>query len=117
MDKFIRLVVYVKNILNFLGVTIINKIPIYVDNKALIDLSESLKQSHNLKHINICVNYIREKVNDSTIELLKIDTEYNVADTHTKNLSGMVFKNHRGKILNGFNNDPTNIHRYMEEYK
>lgn len=117
LDRFIRVIVYVKAILDFLGIKVNGKVPVYVDNKAMIDISETMKQSDNLKHINICVNYIREKVNDATIELKKIDTAFNVADIHTKCLSGSVFKNHRGKILKGFGGNPDNIHSYMDEYK
>ena len=116
LDKFIRVISHVKAILNWLGVTIIEQVPIYVDNSAMIDISETMKNSDNLKHINICVNYIREKVNDSTIKLAKIDTVFNIADIHTKCLSGRIFKNHRGKVMKGFGGNPDNIHRYMEEY-
>ena len=91
-------------------------IPIYVDNKAMISISETMKQSNNLKHINTCIEYIRDSVNDRTIKLLTVASEFNVADIHTKCLIGKAYKNHRGKIMHGFNGDPANIHRYMDEY-
>ena len=66
-----------------------------------------------LKHINTCVQYIRDKINDGFIMLLKIGTEFNVADIHTKCLAGKRFYDFKEKIMHGFGGDPENIERYI----
>ena len=48
--------------------------------------------------------------------LLKIDTGFNVSDMHTKCLAGRIFRNHRGKITDGFGGDLNKIDRYMSIY-
>ena len=35
-------------------------IPIYIDNEALMHISESIKEMEKLKHINTCVQYMRD---------------------------------------------------------
>jgi hypothetical protein len=115
-DKIIRTIIFVKDVLTWIGLAVSQAVTIYVDNEAMIDIATTMKASDNLKHINICINYIREKVNDGTVELKPIDTLYNISDIHTKCLTGTPFTNHRGKIMHGFNNNADNIHRYMTEY-
>ena len=87
-----------------------------MDSKAAIDIGDSLKQHGNLKHINVCVQFIRSMINDRVVKLLTVKSENNVADIHTKCLPTKIFKNHRGKIMHGFGNDQENIHKLMNEY-
>ena len=100
--RIIRRLIYIKNVCNWMGIHIQGAIPVYVDNQSLIDITETLKNSSKTNHFNNDIQYIRDMINDRLIELRKIDTNFNPADIHTKNLAGKVFKNHRGKIMNGF---------------
>ena len=111
------MLVYVKAILRWMGLQITGAIPVYVDNHIFsYRYFRNDENSTRTNHINVNIQYVREMINNRTIELRKIFTGYNVADLHTKSLAGHVFKNHRGKIMNGFGGDPANIHRYMDEY-
>ena len=116
VDKCIRILFYVKALLGWMGLLITDPIPIYVDNQSLIDISEAMRNSTKTNHINVNINYIREMINNRTIELCKILTGFNVADMHTKCLSGLPFRSHRGKSMSGFGGDPANIHRHMDVY-
>ena len=82
-DKIMRILVYVKAILGGMGLIITQPIPVYVDNQSLIDITESLRQSTRTNHINVNIEYIREMINNRTIELRKILSGFNVADMHT----------------------------------
>jgi hypothetical protein len=66
-DKIIRTIIFVKDVLTWIGLVVSQAVTIYVDNEAMIDIATTMKASDNLKHINICINYIREKVNDGTV--------------------------------------------------
>ena len=116
LDRIIRVIVYLKEIANWMGLNIKDPIPIYEDSKSIKDVAESMKQSNNLRHVNICVNYVRQMVNNRTVKLMSIKSEFNVADLHTKCLSGQIFKNHRNKIIYGFGGNANNIHQFMDEY-
>ena len=116
VDKIMRILAYVKFLLGWMGLNITEPIPVYVDNQSLMDITESMKQSTRTNHINVAIEYIRTMINNGTIELRKIHTGFNVADMHTKCLTGPTFKSHRGKSMNGFGGDPANIHRHMDVY-
>ena len=55
-------------------------------------------------------------INGGLIELRKFIQISTPADIHTKNLTGKVFKNHRGKVVYGFGGKAANIHLHMSEY-
>lgn len=98
-----------------MGIKVNGAIPIYVDNKSLIDISETMKNSKKTNHINVSVQYLRDMINSGEIELLKILTDFNVADIHTKCLVGAIYKSHRRKLMEGFGGDAANLHRHMGE--
>ena len=114
--RIIRRLIYIKNVCIWMGIIIEGTIPVYVDNQSLIDITETLKNSSKTNHFNIDIQYIRDMINSGLIELRKVHTNFNPADIHTKNLAGKVFKNHRGKIMNGFGGKAANIHLHMSEY-
>ena len=53
-------------------------------------------------------------INGGLIELRKFIQISTPADIHTKNLTGKVFKNHRGKVIYGFGGKAANIHLQHE---
>ena len=62
------------------------KLPVYlkVDNKGAIDLSKNPVHHERSKHIDIRYHFIREKVEDNTVILLKVSSQDNLADAFTK---------------------------------
>jgi hypothetical protein len=53
-------IVWSRNMLEFLGVSVDRPTPIYEDNQALLLLTETLKVHPRTKHINKVLNFIRE---------------------------------------------------------
>jgi hypothetical protein len=64
---------------------------IYVDNTATIALTESMKNTKNIKHFLLILNFLRQEINNKTIILKYIDTNNNVADILTKPLNIIQF--------------------------
>ncbi|GKE08334.1 hypothetical protein Tco_1411885 [Tanacetum coccineum] len=60
------------------------KIPTYRDSKSAIDISYNPVQHSRIKHINIRYHFIKEHVEQSTIELYFVGTDYHLADLFTK---------------------------------
>ncbi|GJV67833.1 hypothetical protein Tco_1483342 [Tanacetum coccineum] len=62
------------------------KIPMYCNSKSAIAISCNLVQHSRTKHINVRYHFIKEHVEQGTIELYFVGTEYQLADLFTKAL-------------------------------
>nr|GFC60517.1 retrovirus-related Pol polyprotein from transposon TNT 1-94 [Tanacetum cinerariifolium] len=63
-----------------------DKIPIYCDSKSAIAISCNPVQHSRMKHIAVRYHFIKEHVENGTIELYFIKTDYQLADIFTKAL-------------------------------
>nr|GEX97874.1 retrovirus-related Pol polyprotein from transposon TNT 1-94 [Tanacetum cinerariifolium] len=72
---------------------IFNKISIYCDSKSAIAISCNPVQHPRTKHIAICYHFIKEHVENGTIELYFFKTDYQLADLFTKALPMDRFSN------------------------
>nr|GFC01273.1 retrovirus-related Pol polyprotein from transposon TNT 1-94 [Tanacetum cinerariifolium] len=63
-----------------------DKIPMYCDSKATIDISCNPVQHSCTKHLNVHYHFIKEKVEKGIVELFFVGTEYQLADLFTKAL-------------------------------
>ena len=84
-------IVFTKSILSELGIKIDKPVPIFIDNKGAVDLSGNPMYHKRTKHIDIRYHFIREKVGDGTVIILKISTKSNLADVHTKSVTKEIF--------------------------
>jgi hypothetical protein len=70
------------------------------DNQPAIDLTMDLSsRSRKCKHFLMLVNYIREQIAMGILELRKVPTEDNIADTLTKIVVGDDFQNKAGQLM------------------
>ncbi|GJV39362.1 retrovirus-related pol polyprotein from transposon TNT 1-94 [Tanacetum coccineum] len=69
-----------------------NKIPLYCDNKSTIALCCNNVQHSRSKHIDIRHHFIREQVDNRTVELYFVETNFQLADILTKALPRERFK-------------------------
>jgi hypothetical protein len=81
---------------------------IFVDNTGAIFLANNWSTSSRTKHIDTRYHFIREYIEDGSIELIYIRTNENPADMFTKNLSTDKFDYHNLRIMDGMPN-------YLEE--
>nr|GEW18101.1 retrovirus-related Pol polyprotein from transposon TNT 1-94 [Tanacetum cinerariifolium] len=63
-----------------------NKIPIYCDSKSVIAISCNPVQHSRTRHIVVHYHFIKEHVENGTIELYFVKTDYQLADLFTKAL-------------------------------
>ncbi|GKA59560.1 retrovirus-related pol polyprotein from transposon TNT 1-94 [Tanacetum coccineum] len=63
-----------------------NKIPLYCDNKSAIALCCNNVQHSRAKHIDVRYYFIKEQVENGTVKLYFVWTEYQLADIFTKPL-------------------------------
>jgi hypothetical protein len=105
LDLLIRVLLFILDMMEFIGEEPTEPTTIYCDNKSAIELCKTLKQHHKVKHINMRINFIREMINKRRIQLVFVPTEYNVADMLTKPLGPELFNSHQRKLLHGFNGE------------
>nr|GFB24318.1 retrovirus-related Pol polyprotein from transposon TNT 1-94 [Tanacetum cinerariifolium]GFB24355.1 retrovirus-related Pol polyprotein from transposon TNT 1-94 [Tanacetum cinerariifolium]GFB24365.1 retrovirus-related Pol polyprotein from transposon TNT 1-94 [Tanacetum cinerariifolium]GFB24369.1 retrovirus-related Pol polyprotein from transposon TNT 1-94 [Tanacetum cinerariifolium] len=65
---------------------LINKIPLYCDNKSAIALCCNNVQHSRAKHIDVRYHFIKEQVENGIVELYFVRTEYQLANIFTKPL-------------------------------
>ena len=63
-----------------------DKIPMYCDSKSAIAISCNPVQHSKTKHIRVRYHFIKEHVEEGTVELFFVKTEYQLADLFTKAL-------------------------------
>jgi hypothetical protein len=71
---------------------------IFCDNQGAIALAKDPRFHSRMKHVEIQHNFVREKVNDGTIQLEYVNTESQVADGLTKALDKGRFQTFRNAI-------------------
>jgi hypothetical protein len=74
---------------------------IFGDNEASIFLAKNKQVSNRTKHIDIREHFIRECVEEGSIELKKVDTASNKSDIMTKNLPLRNFEENSKDLLEG----------------
>ena len=78
-------VLWMKTQLRDYGVEI-NKIPILCDLKSAIEISENPVQHSKTKHIDIRYHFLKHHVEQGTIEMYFVSTDYQLSDLFTKAL-------------------------------
>ena len=74
-------------------------VDIYEDNKACLDYSKNSTNHQRTKHISVRYHFIRDLIQDRTIQLLPIPSAENIADIFTKPLDKRVFQYLRAKFM------------------
>jgi len=103
LDQVTRFTIHFRTILQFLNHTPLEPTKIYIDNQAAIRLCEVLKITHKTASVSLQINFIREFINNKTIELHFIPTQHNVADILTKAICLALYLYHTQHLHHGFN--------------
>jgi hypothetical protein len=101
-DLAIRSILYYRGVMEFVGHKQVEPTIIYNDNEASVAILETLKSTHNTRHINAMISFIRDCILDKTVKLEWIRTHLNVADMLTKALHRELFEYFRVRLLRGF---------------
>jgi len=81
-----RHAIWLRTLYTELGFNQPSPLPIFVDNKGSVDLALNPVHHKHTKHIDIKHHFIRQCLEDLTVELKQIPTNENFADVLTKNL-------------------------------
>jgi len=84
--------VWLKQLLSELRIEQLKPTVLYEDNQSAIAMAQNAGFHGRTKHIDIRHHFVREKVNDGTIELKYCRSDQMLADMLTKGLSSTVFE-------------------------
>ena len=87
VDQLILELIYLVDILSFIGIHQSGPISLYCDNKNAVDLCNTIKHSHKTKVVNMRIHFIREMIKKGFIVIKFIRSAFNVADVLTKPLN------------------------------
>src|SRR5262249_28175057 len=82
---------WLKFLLQELGYSTKRSIQLYCDNRAACDIAHNPVEHDRTKHVEVDRFFIKEKLEEKTLELPKIRSENQLADILTKAVSSQVF--------------------------
>ena len=89
---------FIIQVVEFLGITVRRPMVIYTDNTGVIDMSKNLTASGRTRHIDIRHHHIRDHIESGLIDICYVRTHNNLADMLTKNLRASLFDSHRTNL-------------------
>jgi hypothetical protein len=92
-------ILFLKQVLEFLGVDIDLPIQIMVDNIGAIFLSQNQSVSQRTRHIDVRHHFVRQHIENGVVEVNFVRSEENVADIFTKNVGTDVYNKHVSQFL------------------
>ena len=92
-------ILFIREILEFLGVEIDFPILVHVDNIGAIYLAQQAGTSIRTKHVDTRYHFVREYIEDGVVKVIFVKSEDNDADLMTKNLADEKFQKHSEKLM------------------
>ncbi|KIW90700.1 uncharacterized protein Z519_08483 [Cladophialophora bantiana CBS 173.52] len=100
LDNAAKEAIYLKNFINDLkveGLSVFEKVRIHIDNDSANAVANNPGNSNRLKHLEVSYHFVREKIQQGEIELVRVPSSENIADMLTKPLNGTVIQYLREK--------------------
>ena len=99
ISELAKEIMFVKQLLESLGIFLTLPIIVQVDNVGAIYLAYNHTVSQRTKHMDCKMHYVREYVEDGVLQVIFVSTDDNDSDIFTKNTSQKVFNKHTPKFL------------------
>ena len=87
-------IIFIKNILEFMGINIQFPMTVNVDNVGAIYLAHKSTGSQRTRHIDSRFHYVREYIEDGIVKVIFVKSEENKSDPFIKNVSNEVLQKH-----------------------
>lgn len=84
-------ILLIREILKTFGINLNNPVQVYEDNSGAVAISKYGNYTKNAKHIEIQYHFVHENCVAKIIDVIKINTDQNVADILTKALGTQKF--------------------------
>ena len=91
---------YIKELVTFMGYKVESEIPVYTDNKGAYDLCHRYTSAQHSRHVDRKVFKMRELRGAGVVTVDHVPTDKNPADIFTKILKRQPFEQHRKTVMN-----------------
>jgi len=98
-------ILFVRQVLEFLGIKVEYPITIHCDNVGTIFLSHSAKVSSRTKHIQLKTHFIREYIEKNVVKVIFVRSLENDSDVWTKNTAEAIYSKHLDKFMEKRNDE------------
>ena len=92
-------IMFIKSVLEFIGVKVKTPITVYCDNVGAIFLEYNAKTGGRTKHIDVKYHYVQEFVRDGVIQIIFVRSENNHSDVFTKNTAQKTYEVQSGNFM------------------
>ena len=99
LSEVTKEIMFVKQVLETMGIMIKLPILVKVDNVGAIYLSNNFSLGQRTKHIDIRRHFVREFMEDGILKTVFVRTNDNSADIYTKNTTEDIYEHHKKKNL------------------
>jgi hypothetical protein len=99
LSEAVSEIILLRNIVNDIFIKIDKPTNVYEDNSGALNIAKCGNFTKNSKHIEVQYHYVNESYINKIIDIVKIDTENNIADLFTKSLGRVKFDKYR-EMLN-----------------
>jgi hypothetical protein len=99
ISELAKEILFVKNALETMGITVEYPMIIHTDNVGAIYLSNNHTTSQRTRHIDTGYHFVREFIEDNIIKIVFVRSEENEADIFTKNMATNLFLKHKEKLV------------------
>ena len=103
MSKVCTKIIFIKKILEFLGINIEFPITVHCNNVGAIFLANNAKNSQRTKHVDIHAHYVQQYVENGTVKIIFVKLENNAVDLYMKNVLTKIFDQHTTSSLGSVN--------------
>ena len=95
LSEAVSVLKFVKELLKLFNVTLERPINIFEDNSGAISLAKYGSFTKNSKHIEVHYHYVHECIKENMINVVKVNSDDNIADIFTKSLCKEKFERFR----------------------
>jgi hypothetical protein len=99
MSEVAKEILFIKQLMDTIGIPIRLPIIVGVDNIEAIFLTNNFSVGQSTKHIDIQTHFFREFIEDEILKIILIRTEDNDADIFTKNTTEELYDKHSKKMI------------------
>ena len=96
---------FLKQIMEFLGIKVVLPIIVRVDNVGAIYLAQNAVSKPKMKHIDIRYHFVWDMIENGVIKIIFVSSEENNSNVFTKKLGEEAFNKHSKKYSQALDDD------------
>jgi hypothetical protein len=92
-------IMFIKSIVEFLGITVELPIIVHVDNIGAIYMAKNAMISTRTKHVDVHYHYVEEYIDDAVVKINFSKSRDNKSDIFTKNTNQETYERHTKECI------------------